>query len=155
MEDHCVSQGASPLKSRSTEGDSDTNTPILIDLTQDTDSPVLHTGTRSNPVSRTKRIKLRRYSPALHNRTRSNPVCWSKGSKRKVCRSKSKVSQAKPNVCRSKRNVPASSNSQKKSSTSPKDDISPTDTILTILSGRLSIMSTISGFPIGQGVYPV
>ena len=47
MEDHCVSQGASPLKSRSTEGDSDTNTPILIDLTQDTDSPVLHTGTRS------------------------------------------------------------------------------------------------------------
>ena len=113
MEDHCVSQGASPLKSRSTEGDSDTNTPILIDLTQDTDSPVLHTGTRSNPVSRTKRIKLCRYSPALHNRTRSNPVCWSKGSKRKVCRSKSKVSQAKPNVRRSKRNVPTSSNSQK------------------------------------------
>ena len=36
--------GASPLESRITEGDSDSNAPILIDLTQDTDNPVLHTG---------------------------------------------------------------------------------------------------------------
>ena len=136
MEDHCVSQGASPLKSRSTEGDSDSNTPILIDLTQDTDSSVLHTGTRSNPVRRTKRIKLRRYSPALHNRTSSNPVCWSKGSKRKVCRrSKSKVSQANQICVGPDEMFPHRQTHKKKSSTSPKDDISPTDTILTILSG--------------------